>query len=152
MASQIVKIKNRDNQVTVGTLRSLLLLIGLVALLGLIFLGQNGQATLTGQRARDLQAQLQRIQRENAQLEFEIAQLSMPSRIADRARALGFRPATLSQTVFVVVKNYPTESKPVAATTAPTPAPPNDLTTLWNNLLSFVGLTPAGNTVEATGP
>ena len=152
MASQIIKIKNRDSQVSVGTLRSLLLLVGLVALLGLIFLGQNGQATLTGHRAQDLQTQLQRIQRENAQLEFEIAQLSMPSRIADRARALGFRPATLSQTVFVVVKNYPTESKPVAATTAPTPAPSNDLTMLWNNLLSFVGLTPAGNTVEATGP
>lgn len=152
MASRVIKTQDLNSQFTTGTLRGLLLLIGLIALLGLIYLGQNGQATMTGRRTQELNDQLERIKRENAQLETEIAQLTLPSRIAERGKAIGFRPATITQTVFVVVKNYPVESKPVVASPAPAPANANDLAALWNDLLAFMGLTPAANTVEATGP
>jgi hypothetical protein len=142
-----------NSQTTPGNLRGLLLLVGLVALFGFVYLGQNGQATMTGRRAQDLQEQLDRIKRENAQLEIEIAQLTLPSKIVERGRALGFRPATITQTVFVTVKNYPVESKPVAAPqTSVAASSSSDLASLWNGLLAWMGLTPAGQTVEATGP
>jgi cell division protein FtsL len=149
-----MKTRQLNSQISTGSLRGLLLLVGLVALLGLIYLGQNSQATMAGHRAQDLQEQLDRIDRENAQLEVEIAQLTLPSRIADRAKVLGFHPATFTQTVFVVVKNYPVEVKPAAAplAAAATTSSTFDLGTVWNGILNWVGLTPAAQTVEATGP
>ena len=152
MAKRVIKTKQFDSQISAGSLRGLLLIVGLIALIGLIYLGQNGQATLTGRRAQDLQDQLTRIQRENAQLEVDIAQITLPARIADRARVLGFHPATITQTIFVVVKNYPVDAKP-AAVPALVEAPPTfDAATVWNGILNWVGLTSAGQTVEATGP
>ena len=151
MASRVIKTKQFDSQISTGSLRGLLLLVGLIALIGLIYLGQNGQATMTGRRAQDLQDQLTRIQRENAQLEVEIAQLTLPSRIAERAGILGFHPATITQTVFVVVKNYPVDAKPAGAP-PPAAASSFDAATIWNGMLNWVGLTSAGQTVEATGP
>jgi hypothetical protein len=154
MTSRVVRTKQFDSQISTGSLRGLLLLVGLIALLGFIYLGQNGQATMTGRRAQDLQERLDRIKRENAQLEVEIAQLTLPSRIADRAKVLGFHPATITQTVFVVVKNYPDEAKPaVAPAVAAAPVSSSfDLITVWNGVLDWVGLAPAPQTVEATSP
>jgi cell division protein FtsB len=152
MPSRIVKTSVLNHQRSTGSLRAFLLLVGVLALMGLVYLGQNGQATMTGRRAQDLTQQLERIQRENAQLEVEIAQLTLPSRIAERARALGFRPATISQTVFIVVKNYPVDSKPAVAARPADTASSSELAALWNDLLTWMGLTPASQTVEATGP
>ena len=152
MANRVIKTKQFDSQISTASLRGLLLLVGLIALIGMIYLGQNGQATMTGRRAQDLQDQLARIQRENAQLEVEIAQITLPNRIADRAKVLGFRPATITQTVFVVVKNYPVDAKPAAAPVAAAAASSFDVASLWNGMLNWVGLTSAGQTVEATGP
>ena len=153
MANRVVKSKQFDSQISTGSLRGLLLLLGVIALIGLIYLGQNGQATMTGRRAQDLQDQLARIQRENAQLEVDIAQLTLPTRIADRARVLGFHPATTAQTVFVVVKNYPVDAKPASSPTVPDAAPSSlDVASVWNGILNWVGLNSAGQTVEATGP
>ena len=152
MASRIAKTRELDFQPSTGSLRLLLLLVGVIALVGFVYLGQNGQATMTGRRAQDLAQQLEHIQRENAQLEVEIAQLTLPSRIADRARALGFRPATITQTVYVVVKNYPVNPMPVVAAPATAAASSSELTTLWNDLLTWMGLPPVSQTVEATGP
>ena len=151
MASQIIKTKKFDSQISTGNLRVFLLLVGLIALIGLIYLGQSGQATMTGRRAQDLQDQLSRIKRENAQLEVDIAQLTLPNRIVERARVLGFHPATITQTVFVVVKNYPVDAKPVAAQVAPA-ASSFDGATVWNGILNWVGLNSGSQTVEATGP
>jgi hypothetical protein len=153
MANRVIKSKQLDSQISTDNVRGFLLLVGLIALIGLIYLGQNGQATMTGRRAQDLQDQLTRIKRENAQLEVEIAQLTLPSRIADRARVLGFRPATITQTVFVVVKNYPVDAKPVVAPLVPAAAASSlDVGTVWNGILNWVGLNSEGQTAEATGP
>ncbi len=152
MASRVVKTRNLNSQTTPANLRGLLLLVGFVALFGFVYLGQNGQATMTGRRVQDLQEQLDRLKRENAQLEVEIAQLTLPAKIVERGKALGFRPATTTQTVFVIVKNYPVEPKPVAAPQTAAASSPSDLLNLWNDLLAWMGLTPTGQTVEATGP
>jgi len=152
MTGRISKTRELNSQVSTGTWRGLLLLVGLIALLGSVYLGQNGQATMTGRRAQDLQEQLDRIERENAQLEVEIAKLTLPSRVAERGKALGFRPATITQTVFIVVKNYPVDSKPAAPPVTAAPASSSGLTALWNDLLTWIGLSPAAQTVEATGP
>ncbi|MDE3088394.1 MAG: septum formation initiator family protein [Chloroflexota bacterium] len=153
MAATMIKGKDLNSSFAPSTLRTLLLLVGLVALLGFVYLGQNGQATMTGRRAQDLKAQLERIERENAQTEVEIAQLTQPSRIAERARALGFRPATISQIIFIVVKNYPVEQKPAAPAMASSSTSSSfDLGALWNDLLARGGLSPTARTVEATSP
>lgn len=151
MATRVVKTKEYDNQISTGSWRALLILVGVFAIIGLIYLGQNGQATVTGRRAQDLAQQLDAVKRENAQLEVEIAQFTLPSRIADRARAIGFRPATISQTLYVVVKNYPADptpalDKPAAAASS------SNATTLWNDFLTWMGLLPSSQTVEATAP
>jgi len=88
-------------------LRAVLLLIGLLALAGMLYLTQSSQATMTGARTLDLQAEYERLRRENAQLEYEIARLTAPARMAERARRLGLRPATLTQTIYLVVRDYP---------------------------------------------
>ena len=151
MATRLVKTKEYEKQISTGSWRALLILVGVFAIIGLIYLGQNGQATVTGRRAQDLAQQLDAVKRENAQLEVEIAQFTLPSRIADRARAIGFRPATISQTLYVVVKNYPADptpalAKPAAATSS------SNATTLWNDFLTWMSLQPSTQTVEATAP
>lgn len=125
-----------------NALRALLVLAGALCLVGLAYLGQNGQATLTGRQVQDLQTQLERIERENAELENENAQYTLPSQVADRAKAMGFRPATISQTVFVVVKNFPPTE---------TPAPSNAAGSQtgsgwWDELLGWLGLASSGTT------
>ncbi len=135
---------------TSNTLRALLLLVGLLSVVGVIYLGQNGQATLTGRQVQDLEIRLERVKRENAQLEIETAQYTLPSQIAERARAMGFRPATISQTIFIVVNNYPNDAGS-GTSSVPTPAPSGGAS-LWDELLTWVGLAPTGSTVEATGP
>ena len=132
--------------------RALLLLVGLIALLGMIYLMQSSQATMTGTHLIELQGKLERLRRENAQLEYEIAVLTAPDRIADRARRLGLRPATITQTTYIAVKNYPVlPRKPTPrAEPADTLTASNSIDLLWNELLSRLGLVSNARTVEAS--
>jgi cell division protein FtsL len=90
----------------------------IIVLFGVAYLGQASQATLMGQRLHDLQDRLDRIEQENAQLDYEIATLMSPDKIEARARALGLRPATNAQIRFLVITDYPGPVRP-------TPAAPN---------------------------
>lgn len=140
------------NALSFGTVRGLILILGLLALVGIIYLGQSSQATLTGQHVQILREQKERLDRENAQLEYEIAVLSTPDKLAARAGVLGLHPPSLSQTVFVTIKNYPTNVKsPVAATNQPSPTPTSDsiIATLWNELLTRLGLGSSARTAQA---
>lgn len=130
--------------------RALVLLVGVIALLGMLYLTQNSQAAMTGTRTLELQERLERLRRENVQLEYEIAVLTTPDKLAERARRLGLRPATITQTVFIAINNYPAASKPaLPATLAPTTnAEPMEL--LWNELLARLGWLSNGRTVEAS--
>lgn len=104
--------------------RTLLMLVGVIALVGLLYLAQSTQATLTGKRVVKLQERLEMLRRENAQLEYEIAVWAAPHRIAERATRLGLRPLTPAQAKYVVITDYPAMSTATssAVTVASSPA------------------------------
>jgi len=157
MVNSTSQKKTQPNpSLTFGDVRALMLLVGLLALLGFVYLGQNGQATMTGRRTQDLQAQRERLKRENAQLEVEIAQFTNPNRLAARAIALGLHPATDTQKTYYTVKNFPNESSksplalpPIFASAVPQPS---GAEVLWSALLERLGLSPVNRAVEATSP
>lgn len=86
--------------------RLAILLLGFVAIWGLLWLGITTQTVVVGQRVRDLDVQLDQTLRQNAQLEYDIAALLEPDRVIKRATALGMRPAAASQTIYLDIK-YP---------------------------------------------
>lgn len=151
MPEPITHPQESDNVFNFGTVRALALLVGLVALLGMIYLGQSSQATVTGQHVLELQDRLERTRRENAQIEYEIATLSTPDKIAERARRLGFRPATLAQTVYIVVKNYPSAPQPTSiAPEINSPPTPDFWEGVWLDVLTRLNLANDAHTVEAS--
>jgi hypothetical protein len=154
--SKLQKKPELNTSITFGDVRALMLLVGLLALLGFIYLGQNGQATMTGRRTHDLEARLERLKRENAQLQVEIAQFTNPNRLAARAIILGLHAPTDTQKTYYTVKNFPNESSklplalpPISASIVP---PPSGAEVLWNALLERLGLLPVNRAVEATSP
>jgi len=83
---------------------SLLILI-LVSLLGWLYLTQASQVTTTGYRIYELERERARLQRENAKLMLEIAELERLEDVEARARQLGFVPP--QQVEYLVVTDYP---------------------------------------------
>jgi cell division protein FtsB len=125
--------------------RALIFCAAVIALFGIFYLGQSSQTTLTGQRTHDLQAQLDRIERENIQLQIEIAELTAPAKLAERARLMGMRPAVETQVHYIIVRNYPVEN--------PKPAPvwsPHPRADFWTRTLERFGLAPGSGAVEAS--
>ena len=83
---------------------SLLILI-LVSLLGWLYLTQASQVTTTGYHIYELEGERARLQRENAKLMLEIAELERLEDVEARARQLGFVPP--QQVEYLVVTDYP---------------------------------------------
>lgn len=152
MFRQNVHNKISFNRISFDNARLWVLLIGILALWGIVYLGLNSQAVVTGQHVHELQDKLDRVNRENAQLEYDIAARLQPGRIAERATALGLHPATISQTVYISVKNYPTRAASVArdAQRTTTTSRPFALASWWNDLLASVGLGGGLGAAEAT--
>ncbi len=102
----------QTNPVPFGLSGARVALIGVIVLafFWAMYVRQASQTTLTGQRAYDIQQETDRIQRENMQLEIDIAALTAPARIAERARVLGLRPSLPSQIQYIVIKDFPTEN------------------------------------------
>jgi hypothetical protein len=120
--------------------RAWLVLVGLIALLGLLYLTQSTQATLTGKRLVSLQERLEELRRENAQLEYEIGVLTAPQRLAERATRLGLRPLTPAQARYVVIKDFaplPPAMPPASVRNAPQPSSTFDL--VWRELMLRLG-------------
>lgn len=125
-------------RITLTRPRLAILLVGLVALWGLMWLGITTQTVSKSQHVQELDAQLDQTLRQNAQLEYDIAVLTQPERIIKRATAIGMRPASPSQTVYLEVKYplraaYVPEKKPIEPTSW-------DWTTWLNNSISALGL------------
>ena len=153
MDNPTLRVPQINSGFSFSVARALLLLVGLIALLGMIYLTQSSQATMTGQRTIELQDKFERLRRENAQLGYEIAVLTTPERIGKIATRLGLRPATITQTTFIPVRNYPVlPPKPAPRNGEPAnpPAASNSFELLWNELLSRLGLLSDGRTVEAS--
>jgi cell division protein FtsL len=126
-----------------------ILLLGLVALWGLLWLGITTQTVVLGQHVRDLDAQLDQTLRQNAQLEYDTAVLLQPDRIAKRATALGLRPASPTQTVYLDIK-YAPRAAYVQQKKLVEPPPPSDWTTWINDLLASIGLGSPSRSAEAS--
>jgi len=82
-----------DAMPTFATARILLLALGMFILVAMIYLAQSSNAALLARDLRVKQLQIQEVERENAQLRYEIAALASPSAIEQRARRLGLGPA-----------------------------------------------------------
>lgn len=76
-----------------GTLRIAFVALGAFILVALVYLAQASNAALIARDLRVKQLKIQEIERENAQLRYEIAALASPSAIETRARKLGLGPA-----------------------------------------------------------
>ncbi len=78
------------------------LLIGLMAVL---YLSQVGQAVANNQRLQSIQAQQDKLQRQNQDLVNIIAKEQSPAYIADRAKQMGLIPLDTKNVQIIKVKN-----------------------------------------------
>jgi cell division protein FtsL len=76
-----------------GTMRIALVALIAFIFVALVYLAQSSNAALIARDLRVKQLKIQEIERENAQLRYEIAALASPSAIEQRARKLGLGPA-----------------------------------------------------------
>jgi len=81
----------------------MLLILLALSLLGWIYLTQASYVATTGRRIQELEADKIRLQQENLQLMAEIAELESVTRLATRARELGFTVASVEDSEFLVV-------------------------------------------------
>lgn len=99
------------------------IILGLVALLGAIYLTQASRIASTGRKIQILQGELDDIQRLNADLERDIAQTQSLERLQSEAIEQGFVTAAPEVIEYLVVPNYPAGASPTPTPT-PTPAAP----------------------------
>ncbi len=149
------KIKKQIPEAASKRPRLAILILGLFALLALTWLTINTQMVLVGQRVRDLEAKLDRVNHENAKLEYDIAVLTQPKRIVERAFALGLRPAMPGQTTYLSLKYTPrdavAQAQPMETTQSLSrSAPGHDLAAWWVEWLSWLGLSADTRTAEAS--
>ncbi len=151
MTTQAIQ-RELQKTMSLATLRTLIGLVGVLVLLGIVYLAQSTQATLTGQRVQELRERLSRLNREIDQLEYDIAVLTTPAKIAERARAQGLRPATMTQTVYLTVKNYPVTPAQPPVVSQPSHAVQSNpsIVDLWNEFLVRLGLRSGVRPVEAS--
>lgn len=82
-----------DNLPTFGMMRIALLALSVFILVAMVYLAQSSNAALIARDLRIKQLKISEVERENAQLRYEIAALASPSAIEQRARKLGLGPA-----------------------------------------------------------
>ncbi len=154
MTGSLLTLHKLPLAVSFNNVRTWLLIIASIVLLGVVYMGQASQAAMTGRRVHDKQDKLARIMQENVQLQADIAALLAPDRIEKRARALGLRLATPDQVKYMVVKDYPVEpSRPeLSASAGPesVAAGQPDASAWWSDLLKRVGLYVGPRSAEAT--
>ncbi len=83
------------------------LILLIIALLGVIYLNQSSRIAAVGRRVQSLQYDLTEMQRENTDLERDIAQAQSITRIQKEAEQMGFVKAQPGSIEYLVVPNYP---------------------------------------------
>jgi cell division protein FtsB len=97
-----------------------LLILVLGALIAGIYLNVTARAATIGRQIQHLNSTLEKMERVNADLHTQLAQLTTAAEMERRARHLGFRPIEPGETLFVVVHGY---QEPSPAILAPPPKP-----------------------------
>lgn len=87
------------------TSRSVLLVVSLL-LVGGLYLAVNARLARLGREVLDLQIEKAELERQTAELQSRLAELTMPDRMIERARELGYRPAEMGDIQYVVVEGY----------------------------------------------
>jgi hypothetical protein len=107
-----------------------------------LYLVQSSYTTTSELDIARMAAERDTVQHRNVQLSAEIADLEKPSRIRDRAAALGM--VDVNKTVRVTVQQSPAVSAG-APNGAPVPAPGgDDAPSLWQRLIGEIALRMAG--------
>jgi hypothetical protein len=83
------------------------LILGMLSLLGWVYLTQASYVATTSRQLRELEKQQERIEQENWQLMVEIAELGSVTRLAARAQELGFVMAFSDESEFLAVVEAP---------------------------------------------
>jgi hypothetical protein len=91
----------------------------IIAVIGGLYLAVASRAGTAGRDLQRYEAEKAERARANDELHAKLAELRSVTRLANRARELGFAPAQPDQVEYVAVRNYP-----VAAQAAPAVAPP----------------------------
>ncbi len=92
---------SNEARITVGSM----LVVIVISLIGWLYLTQASQVMITGYRIHELEAEETELERQNALLRFQIAQLENLSRVEARATELGFGPP--QEISYLVVEDYP---------------------------------------------
>lgn len=108
-----------DAQVAMGWF----VILGLVALLGAIYLNQASRIAGTGRRVQILQNDLDELKRQNAELERSIAEAQSLDRLQQEAVRLGFQRAAPDDIEYLAISEYPIVSPPAVGETPPPPPP-----------------------------
>ncbi len=95
------------------------LILGMLSLLGWVYLTQASYVATTSRHLRELEKQKERIEQENWQLMVEIAELESVSRLASHAQEQGFVMAFPDESEFLAVVDAPAAQARAAGTDGP---------------------------------
>ncbi len=109
-------------QVQTVAVLSIALLI--IAVIGGFYLAAASRAGTAGRDVQRLEGRKAELIQENDELRAKLAELRSITRLADRARALGFAPAQMEQVEYLPVKNYPQPALVEAPPPEPVEGPP----------------------------
>jgi cell division protein FtsL len=120
----------------------------LVALLGSIYLNQASRIATVGRRVQVLQNELERLKRENALFDRQVAEAQSLDRLQRRAIEMGFVPARPSDIEYLVVPDYPiipnkepeSDAEPGKSLLPKESEPPRNMSVaIWSTLKAGVG-------------
>lgn len=124
------------------------LILILVALLGAIYLNQASRIATVGRRVQVFQNELERLKRENALLDRQVAEAQSLERLTQRAIQQGFIPARPDDIEYLVIPNYPIVPEAYGAKVAEADRallaeegsqPQNMRSAIWSTLMSGLG-------------
>jgi cell division protein FtsL len=90
----------------------LLLILVFAALVAVLYLRVNAQASTVGSKIQEMQTDILRLERENAGLQSYLGELLSADKMLPRALQLGFQPVQMDQAIYIVVPGY-MERQPV---------------------------------------
>jgi cell division protein FtsL len=92
-----------------------LLLIIVAALVAGLYLSITARAATIGRNIQSLEATVETVRRENANLQSRLAALSASDEMEKRAASLGFKPVSPEEVMYLVVPGYPGRQPAVLA-------------------------------------
>lgn len=99
---------------------SFLLLLVLGALVAVVYLSVSARAVSEGHEIQELRRDIEKLERENADLATSLAFLMSASSMEERAREMGFRPVQPDEITYIEVPGYISRQE---ASLAPAPGP-----------------------------